>query len=108
MKKPPKGTTRGVVVIDKEGKVLAADAGGPAATVEIVRKLVGSEHATEDIGNAPEGDEVETAIEEGKMDAQMAEKQEATNAEPKDEETTANVAADVADTAAKLDEGAEA
>jgi len=108
MKKPPKGTTRGVVVIDKEGKVLAAEAGGPAATVEVVRKLVGSEHTTEDVGNAPQGDEVETAIEEGKMDAQTAEKQEATDAEPKDEEATANVAADVADTAAKLDEGAEA
>ena len=27
MKKPPKGTTRGVFVVDKEGKVLAAEAG---------------------------------------------------------------------------------
>ena len=32
-------TTRGVFVVDKEGKVLAAEAGGPAATVD-VRMLV--------------------------------------------------------------------
>lgn len=109
MKKPPKGTTRGVVVIDKEGKVLAAEAGGPAATVDVVRQLVGSEETTEGVGNAPEGNEVEKAIEDGKLDAQTAEKQEATDAAPpKDEKATANVAADVADTAAKLDEGAVA
>lgn len=40
MKKAPKGTTRGVFVVDKEGKVLAAEAGGPAGTVEVVRRLV--------------------------------------------------------------------
>ncbi|CZT13025.1 hypothetical protein WAI453_005905 [Rhynchosporium graminicola] len=34
------GTTRGVFVVDKSGKVLAAEAGGPAATVEVVKKLV--------------------------------------------------------------------
>lgn len=31
---------RGVFVVDKAGKVLAAEPGGPDATVEIVRKLV--------------------------------------------------------------------
>lgn len=108
MKKPPKGTTRGVVVIDKEGKVLAAEAGGPAATVEVVRTLVGSGDTTEEVEDAPERDEVEKAIEEGKMDAQTAEKEEKTDALAKDEVATADVAADVADTAAKLDEGAEA
>ena len=39
-KKAPKGTQRGVFVVDKEGKVLAVEAGGPAATVEVVKKLV--------------------------------------------------------------------
>ena len=29
-------------VVDKEGKVLAVEAGGPAATVEVVKKLVDS------------------------------------------------------------------
>lgn len=33
-------TTRGVFVIDKSGKVLAAEAGGPEPTVQVVKKLV--------------------------------------------------------------------
>jgi peroxiredoxin Q/BCP len=41
LKKAPKGTQRGVFVVDKSGEVLAAEPGGPAATVEVVRKLVG-------------------------------------------------------------------
>lgn len=40
LKKQPKGTQRGVFVVDKEGKVLVAEAGGPAATVERVKALV--------------------------------------------------------------------
>ncbi|OJJ49504.1 hypothetical protein ASPZODRAFT_58689 [Penicilliopsis zonata CBS 506.65] len=40
MKKLPKGTTRGVFAIDKNGKVLLSKAGGPDATVEAVQKLV--------------------------------------------------------------------
>ncbi|KAK7512145.1 thioredoxin-like protein [Phyllosticta citriasiana] len=37
-----KGTVRGVFVVDKTGKVLAAESGGPDATVEVVRKIVGA------------------------------------------------------------------
>ena len=40
LKKTPKGTTRGVFVVDKAGKVLAAQAGGPEATVSVVKKIV--------------------------------------------------------------------
>ncbi|CAH0018418.1 unnamed protein product [Clonostachys rhizophaga] len=40
LKKTPKGTQRGVFVVNKDGKVLVAEAGGPAATVERVKKLV--------------------------------------------------------------------
>ncbi|KAI1389776.1 AhpC-TSA-domain-containing protein [Hypoxylon trugodes] len=39
-KKAPKGTTRGVFAVDKTGKVLLAEPGGPAATVDAVKKLV--------------------------------------------------------------------
>ncbi|KAF2035398.1 AhpC-TSA-domain-containing protein [Setomelanomma holmii] len=76
LKKAPKGTTRGVFVVDKSGKVLAAESGGPDATFEVVRKLVG--------GNAqgiPTGGEVKQ-----KEDAEAA-----------------KTAAEVADTAAKVD-----
>ena len=40
LKKAPKGTTRGVFVVDKQGKVLVAEPGGPAATLAAVKKLV--------------------------------------------------------------------
>ncbi|KAL2819947.1 thioredoxin-like protein [Aspergillus cavernicola] len=39
-KKLPRGTTRGVFVIDRAGKILILQAGGPDATVEAVRQLV--------------------------------------------------------------------
>ncbi|POR39299.1 Uncharacterized protein TPAR_00487 [Tolypocladium paradoxum] len=40
LKKQPKGTQRGVFVVDKQGRVLVAEPGGPAATVERVKALV--------------------------------------------------------------------
>ncbi|KAI1160379.1 thioredoxin-like protein [Nemania serpens] len=40
LKKTPKGTTRGVFVVDKTGKILLAEPGSPAGTVEAVKKLV--------------------------------------------------------------------
>ncbi|KAF2833736.1 AhpC-TSA-domain-containing protein [Ophiobolus disseminans] len=61
LKKAPKGTTRGVFVVDKAGKVLAAESGGPAETVEVVRKLVDGNTAgesKEDVEAANTADEV--------------------------------------------------
>lgn len=40
LKKTPKGTQRGVFVVDKKGKVLVAEPGGPAATAQTVKALV--------------------------------------------------------------------
>lgn len=40
LKKAPKGTQRGVFVIDKDGKVLVAEPGSPQGTVDRVKKLV--------------------------------------------------------------------
>ncbi|OJD17962.1 hypothetical protein AJ78_01993 [Emergomyces pasteurianus Ep9510] len=42
LKKVPKGTVRGVFVVNKEGKVLLLEPGGPAATADAVQKLVES------------------------------------------------------------------
>lgn len=113
MKKAPKGTTRGVFVVDKEGKVLAAEPGGPAATVELVRKLVGEGSpveatASEDVGNMAEGSKVEDKIESGKLHAEEADPSADVNgdAEMKEDAAAADVAADVANSAEKLDEGA--
>jgi len=72
LKKAPKGTVRGVFVVDKSGKVLAAEPGGPDATVEVVRKLVsggadGDNKAKEDAEAAKTADEVADTAE--KMDS---------------------------------------
>ncbi|KAF2642448.1 AhpC-TSA-domain-containing protein [Massarina eburnea CBS 473.64] len=78
LKKAPKGTTRGVFVIDKAGKVLAAEPGSPDGTVAVVKKLV-------DGGLGVDGAPANSTTEETKdLDA-------------------ANTADEVADTAAKVD-----
>ncbi|KAF1921719.1 merozoite capping protein-1 [Ampelomyces quisqualis] len=56
LKKGPKGTTRGVFVIDKSGKVLAAEPASPSESVEVVRKLVGG-----GAGETQQEDDVEAA-----------------------------------------------
>jgi len=45
LQKVPKGTTRGVFIVDKAGKVLAAEKGGPQATVDIAKRIVDSQGA---------------------------------------------------------------
>ncbi|CAG8952360.1 hypothetical protein HYFRA_00001106 [Hymenoscyphus fraxineus] len=84
LKKAPAGTTRGVFVVDKSGKVLAAQAGSPSGTVEVVEKLV-AEGSSEPVEAK---DEVAT---------------NGTNGATKEDEAKAEVAAQVADTAEKLD-----
>lgn len=56
-KKAPKGTTRGVFVVDKMGKVLVSEAGGPKETVEVVRRVVegmGGDGEADGVGRAEE------------------------------------------------------
>lgn len=77
-KKAPKGTTRGVFVVDKAGMVLAAEPGGPAATVEVVKKLVDNKDAV------PSKEQVEKK-------------------EQKEDKEAAQTADEVADSAAKVD-----
>ena len=91
---------------------------GPAATVEVVKRLTGDEPApaggaSTDTTNLPESSKIEQEIEEGKTSAQEAEAAptegleevsaanggEATN----DDKAQAEVAAQVADSAEKLD-----
>lgn len=86
-KKAPKGTTRGVFVVDKSGKVLAAEAGGPQATVDVVKGVV------EMMGGDPNSNGLEKAEE-------RAMEEEGNEVEG---ELAAETAAEVADTAAKVD-----
>lgn len=46
-RKPPKGVQRGVIVIDKSGKILALLKGGPNATVEAVYPLIAASETTD-------------------------------------------------------------
>ena len=86
-KKVPKGTQRGVFVVDKDGKVLAAEPGGPAATVEVVKGLVAS------MG----GDADDKGVETAEKTAMEGEEKEAEN------HKAAETAAEVADVAKGLD-----
>jgi len=88
--KGPKATARGVFVVDKAGKVLAQEQGGPQATVDVVQRVIGSSATT----TAPV-----VATETAKEEPNGINGREPT----KEDVDKANVAADVADTAEKLD-----
>jgi peroxiredoxin Q/BCP len=86
-KKVPKGTQRGVFVVDKESNVLAVEAGGPAATVEVVKALV------ESMG----GNGKDDGLEKAEQTAVEGEEKEV------EDEKAAETAAEVADVAKGLD-----
>lgn len=92
MKKALSGTTRGVFVVDKSGKVLAAEPGSPAATVEVVKKLVGG-------GAVAAAAPIPGPVSQ----APKTETVNGTNGAVKEDIARAEVAAQVADTAEKLD-----
>lgn len=95
LKKSPSGTTRGVFVIDKSGKVLVAEPGSPAGTVEVVKKLVGGGTAAA----------VPLTVEAPKTETSNG--VNGTNGATKEDIAQADVAAQVADTAEKLDSNEE-
>jgi len=80
LKKTPKGTQRGVFVVDKSGKVLAAEPGSPAGTVDVVRALVEASGAGEQ-KKEDESEEANGAEAEGKKD----EKEEANGKDEKND-----------------------
>ncbi|KAJ5949740.1 hypothetical protein N7454_001324 [Penicillium verhagenii] len=55
-KKVPRGTIRGVFAVDKKGKVLLLEAGGPDATVDAVQTLVSLDSSNE-VGQNEENNE---------------------------------------------------
>jgi len=106
MKKAPNGTTRGVFVIDKTGKVLAAEPGGPAATVEVVKKLVAgsstSAPVAENVGSVAESEKVMGEAKTRKA-VPATNGVNGTNGASKEDIAKADVAAQVANTAELLD-----
>jgi peroxiredoxin Q/BCP len=87
LKKAPAGTKRGVFVVDKSGKVLAAEPGSPAGTVAAVKKLVEEGDAAPELVAAEPKTEAANGV----------------NGATKEDVAQAEVAAQVADTAEKLD-----
>ncbi|ESZ97410.1 merozoite capping protein-1 [Sclerotinia borealis F-4128] len=119
-------TTRGVFIIDKSGKVLAAQPGSPKGTLEVVEQLIGPAEEESEVEATPEPIEPETEIvtegaeakaeaapeeeekEEEKTEKNTVSEERATNgtngdSASKEDAAKADVAADVADTAEKLD-----
>lgn len=85
LKKTPKGTTRGVFVVDKDGKVLIAEPGGPTATVDAVKKLV-TEHTGETTKEEdPAAEEAKPTNGEAADDDDEDEKKETEEAEKAEE-----------------------
>lgn len=62
LKKAPKGTVRGVFVVKKNGEVLAAEPGGPAATLEVVKGVV------EKMGGSSVGEKAEARAEQAEKE----------------------------------------
>lgn len=84
LKKAPSGTQRGVFAVDKKGKVILSEPGGPAATVDAVKKLVESESANGDA--AEEKAEKEEKKDDEKTNGAASEEAKAEAAEEKKEE----------------------
>ncbi len=121
MKKAPKGTSRGVIVIDKAGTVTALEQGGPQRTVDVVMGVLPKEGQTSSVaksapepmaGKAVASKEVGQTSMAGQAGATST--TEAPTAEQAPEQVsqpgtaeqvkTADTAAEVADSAAKIDE----
>ncbi|KFY70528.1 hypothetical protein V499_09101 [Pseudogymnoascus sp. VKM F-103] len=80
LKKSPSGTQRGLFVVDKDGKVLAAEPGSPAGTHAAVKKLLGAdsvaakeEGVKEDVKEDEAAADVAEAAEKVDTDAAVAE-----------------------------------
>lgn len=104
MKKTPHGTTRGIFVVNKEGRVEAVSPGGPAATVDAVREIIGGEKVGDSVEKLAEGEKVEKEIVEGEKSAQEVEQPKIAD----EDGAEAEIAAEVADSAQKLDGGVQA
>jgi peroxiredoxin Q/BCP len=70
LKKSPKGTVRGVFAVDKKGKVLLRESGGPDSTVNAVQKIVANapKDDKEDREDEEENKEVEESKDNDKAD----------------------------------------
>lgn len=78
---------------------------GPAATVDVVRKIIREGKVGGDVKNLAGSEKVKNDIEEGKTGAQGVEQSHKVDRNETQAEDAAEVAAEVADSAQTLDEG---
>lgn len=96
LKKAPNGTQRGVFVIDKSGKVLAAEHGNPIGTLEVVKAIVeetaGIEETIKSDGEkeAEDKEEGDAKSEEEKKEKKKEEKTEEEKTEEEKNEKKAD------------------
>jgi peroxiredoxin Q/BCP len=62
LKKSPSGTVRGLFIVDKEGKVLAAEPGSPAGTFAAAKKLLAANAQAPAAEEAKKEDVKETEV----------------------------------------------
>lgn len=96
MKKAPKSTSRGVIVIDKSGKVTALEQGGPQRTVDVVMDVLPKG------GPTASGDSKEALINGQANTNPVSEASKTTEASVQGVKA-ADTAAEVADSAEQLD-----
>ena len=113
LKKSPKGTSRGVIVIDKTGKITAWEQGGPQRTVDVVMAVLPKGDQTTFAAEVAPKQMAENGVasadaEKASLNGQAAavSTSEAAKAEQGTAEQvqTADTAAEVADSAEKIDQ----
>jgi thioredoxin-dependent peroxiredoxin len=105
LKKSPKGTSRGVIVIDKTGKVIAWEQAGPQRTVDVVMGVLPKADPTSSTAEAAPEAMAENGVTGGQasVNGQAAAEEQGTQ----EQVQTANTAAEVADSAEKIDKNVE-
>lgn len=67
LSKAPKGTTRGIFIIDKSGKVLAAEPGGPDGTLQVARKILAADDSAPAEASSEKKEDVQAAETAGEV-----------------------------------------
>jgi thioredoxin-dependent peroxiredoxin len=106
MKKSPKGTSRGVIVIDKTGKVTALEQGGPQRTVDVVMGVLPKKGQTSSAGE-PATEKAAGSAEAGGVSMNGQASEQLPHEGTAEQVKTADTAAEVADSAEKIDEHVE-
>jgi thioredoxin-dependent peroxiredoxin len=107
LKKSPKGTSRGVIVIDKTGKVMAWEQAGPQRTVDVVMGVLPKDGPSSSTAEAAPEATAENGVAGGQASMNGKAAAEVPEQGTQEQVETANTAAEVADSAEKIDQHVE-